>query len=140
MSEEETKEEVEEEIEDISIISPYIAAPMVLVYSEGKTYLGGFLGFNQADLLQIDHPLCYVEEFTPQGMQAGVKPVYMSVGPIEMINVNAGCVYMLDNRNKSDRALVGSYKSAVDKMLAAEKGIVLASDSDVAKVNKVKLS
>jgi len=139
--EEETEESDHEEVEESKFIDSSFTdkdhlAPIALVSSGDKVYIGGVLEIDGNGCV-LDHPMLYLEipekdQATGRfSLQIGIQKVYSGLSIPNNMLVRHDTFNMLRANSPSNMKLVKLYESSVKRVLASDAGIVIPEESEM---------
>jgi len=102
--------------------------PMICVWTEGRQYIGGFLGRLPSESIILAHPLLISEGVVPvQGggyrVDISLNAASFTFGLMEEIEVSNGAVYWMRKDRIQDQRVVDQYEEAHQSLRAEASGI-----------------
>ena len=117
---------------------------MALVFSEGRTFMGGVYSVDADDALLIDlqAPLLVREGIVqePDGSKhphVEFMPASFTVGLMDSVLLRASMFYALKAASEPDRESVKGYTTVYQSLQAMQAGIVSPSMADIANLKNV---
>ena len=118
---------------------------MALVFSEGRTFLGGVSGIQtENDLLITMHSPVVVQEGLVRDPQTGgihpqisFMPLSFTIVFADKVLIKASMFYQLKSKHEADRNTVTQYADKLRELQAQSVGIYPPSGQDIANIRQV---
>ena len=112
-----------------------IITTMHIIGSAGVKYLGGVLG-QIGEVTSLYLPLVLMEAPHQGGFSLGLRPLFLSYGLMDIVNVRTDFVYVLQKGNKKDQQLTVVYENTINAFKAQEAGIVSPTTEQIVDINR----
>ncbi len=119
-----------------------VQGTMVVVFSEGKSFIGSTEGWQDDRLMNLVCPLKIVEGYVKDersgqvAPQLRLEPVSLALGLIEEFDVYATGVYWLRRTSTADKQLVLKYEEAYGSMKASAAGLRAPTGDDISNLTR----
>ena len=127
---------------DVKLDEDNFPVRMALVFSEGRTFLGGVCAAEDGMLIVMHEPLLVQEGMVQDPQtgrvhpQVGFMPMSFTTSLMDKILVRASMFYLLKSASEADRNTVAQYAVKLREFQAQSVGIIPPTGQDIANLTR----